>query len=205
MIEGIDGSGKSTIASFLVKKLSENCYDVVKFEEPSDSKYGKKLKQISQKKTTVEREFHLFMKDRKVDVNENILPALSKGKIVIMDRYYYSHVYQAVKGLDLEKMISKNRSIAPKPNLTVILDVPVKIAFQRIKKSREKRSRFEFSEKYLKKVRRLYLHLAEKEKFEVINAQEDLHDVKSDVLSLVQSFIQKNKEKKVNDDNYEFK
>lgn len=193
VIEGIDGAGKTTIANFLVEKLSKKSHNVVKLEEPSNSKYGKALKESSQTEVTPKREFRLFMKDRKVDVEENIVPALNEGKIVIMDRYYYSHVYQAAKGLDLEKMMAKNRAIAPKPDLTILLDVPVKTALQRIGRSRKKRSRFEFSETYLKNVRKLYLNLAEKENFEIIDGQKTLQKVKHDVLSLVQTFI-KNRE-----------
>ena len=69
---------------------------------------------------------------------------------IILDRYYYSSIaYQGALGLD-EEWIEKINSYFPKPDLTILLDLPVEIALYRLKNDK-----FNFKEKIesLKKLR----------------------------------------------------
>ncbi len=185
-IEGIDGSGKTTIASYISKILKERGYDVIVLKEPSDSEYGRKLKELN-KRLPPEEECKLFLLDRIEDVKKNILPALKSGKIVIMDRYYLSNVaYQSARGLDPEKIRRDNEKIAPKPDLTIILDLDPEIALERIK-NRGKPSPFEGLE-YLRKVRENFLKFADNNSV-IIDASRDLDEVKKDVEKILQRFL----------------
>lgn len=185
-IEGIDGSGKSTIAKELVKFLSSLGYDAVLLKEPSDSIYGQKIKE-AEERLSPEEELRLFLLDREVDVKERILPALEKGKIVVMDRYYYSNVaYQSARGIDAKKILELNERIAPKPNLVIILDVSPETALKRIS-HRSKLTVFENRE-YLEKVRENFLKIVDK-KIIIINAERPIEEVKKEVFKIVRNSL----------------
>jgi dTMP kinase len=187
-IEGIDGSGKTTIARFLEEELKKRGYNVVRFKEPTDSEYGRKIKQILKERiVSPKEELELFLKDREVDVRDNILPALKEGKIVIMDRYYYSTIaYQGALGLDVEEIKKLNEKF-PKPDLVIILDVSPETALKRIKAKR-KPDRFE-DLNYLRRVRDIFLSL--RDNVVVINAERELEDVKREVLKIVLKHLER--------------
>ncbi|MCS7144304.1 MAG: dTMP kinase [Archaeoglobaceae archaeon] len=185
-IEGIDGSGKSVIANELVKFLSSLGHDAILLKEPSDSIYGQKIKK-AEERLPPEEELRLFLLDRELDVKERILPALEKGKIVVMDRYYYSNVaYQSVRGIEAKKILELNEKIAPKPDLVIILDLSAESAIKRIL-LRGKLTVFE-SKEDLEKVRENFLKMAD-EKSIVINAEKPLEDVKKEVFEIVKKSL----------------
>lgn len=191
-VEGIDGSGKTTIAKHLVTFLRRNGYDAVLFHEPSDSKYGRILRK-SGKRLSPEEELELFLLDRKEDVRQNIIPALKAGKIVIMDRYYLSNVaYQSARGIETKRIKELNEKIAPKPDLVILLDVDPEIGIKRIKK-RGELSPFEDIE-YLKKVREKYLELAD-ERTMIVDAERPVEKVLEEAENLVFSFLKKKNKK----------
>jgi dTMP kinase len=183
-VEGIDGSGKTTIVKFLEEELKRRGYDVVSLKEPTDSEWGKKIREsFKDRSLKPEEELELFLRDREFDVQNNILPALEAGKIVIMDRYYYSTIaYQGALGLDVDEIRRLNEKIAPKPDLVIILDVHPETALERIRKRGDKPNRFEDLE-YLKKVRGIFLSL--RNNVVVIDAERDIDSVKSEVLEIV--------------------
>ena len=188
-IEGIDGAGKTTIVKFLKDKLKERGYDVVTFKEPTDSEWGSKIRQAFRDHSPKpEDELELFLRDREWDVKHNILPALKAGKIVIMDRYYYSTIaYQGARGIDPE-FIRKLNEKFPKPDLVIILDVKPETALERIKKRGDRPNRFEDLE-YLKRVRKIFLSL--KNNIVIIDAERPLKDVLKDVLNVVLEHLSK--------------
>lgn len=129
------------------------------FREPGDSQYGDTLREQFCGGRTVppEEEARLFIEDRRIDVRDNILPSLAAGKVVIMDRYYFSTMaYQGALGLDVEELRQTNESFAPRPHLTLILDVPPDTSAQRIRSSRDAPDSYEGVE-YLGQVRELFL------------------------------------------------
>lgn len=191
-IEGIDGSGKTTVTNYIADELRKRGYDVVVLKEPTNSEYGKKIRQILRsRKTNPFEELELFVKDREWNVQNNVLPALKEGKIVIMDRYYYSTIaYQGALGIDVE-YIRKMNEIFPKPDLIIILDVSPETALRRIKTKRMP-DRFEDLE-YLKKVREIFLNL--KNNIVIIDAERKLNEVKRDVLKVVLNTLKNFKER----------
>jgi len=183
-IEGIDGSGKTTIVKFLADELKRRGYNVVTFKEPTDSEWGKRVKEA---KLKPEEELELFLKDREWNVKYNIIPALKSGKIVILDRYYYSTIaYQSARGIDL-KLIKKLNERFPKPDLVIILDISPETALKRIK-VRGEPDKFEKIE-FLKKVRENFLNLKDENVF-IINAELDLNTVKEKVLEVILKYLQ---------------
>lgn len=161
VIEGIDGAGKTTQTKILCKMLQKNGYPTVCFHEPTDGKWGLKIRDLAingRHKTSPEEEMNFFIQDRVEDVEENIRPALKDKKVVIMDRYYFSNIaYQSARGLDPKIIEEKNVKIAPKPNLLIILDLTPQASLKRIKEKRNgKPNHFERT-KHLKKVRETFL------------------------------------------------
>ncbi|HIP25637.1 MAG TPA: dTMP kinase, partial [Archaeoglobus profundus] len=128
-----------------------------------------------------------FLKDREWNVKYNIIPALKSGKIVILDRYYYSTIaYQSARGIDL-KLIKKLNERFPKPDLVIILDISPETALKRIK-VRGEPDKFEKIE-FLKKVRENFLNLKDENIF-IINAELDLNTVKEKVLEVILKYLQ---------------
>ncbi|RLI73911.1 dTMP kinase [Archaeoglobales archaeon] len=187
-IEGIDGSGKTTIANYLKDELEKEGFKVVVLKEPTNSVYGQRIKQSLNNRLDVNEELELFWLDRKHDVENNILPALENNYIVIMDRYYFSTIaYQGARGVDVDKIKEMNEEIAPKPNLVLILDVDPKVGVERIVKRGDEPNKFEDLE-YLKRVRSIFLKLRD-ENVVVIDANRDINTVKKEVLNVVRNLI----------------
>jgi dTMP kinase len=171
-LEGIDGCGKSTQAHRLVGALGDRGVAAVTFREPGDTKYGRELRRVfvEGRDITPREEMQLFLEDRKIDVRDNIEPALARGVHVVMDRYYLSSVvYQGTLGLDPEFIRAANEEFAPRPDLTLILDLPVETAVARIEAARGGTNSFEGVD-YLRQVRSLYLRFAEEDAIETIDA-----------------------------------
>jgi len=158
VIEGIDGAGKSTQARSLVRKLRTLGMDAAYFREPSRGQWGRELKRRAKTagSLTPEEELELFQKDRRENVERNLKPALSRGKVVVLDRYYFSTIaYQGAKGLNREKIRRMNRRFAPEPDLVFILDIGAGEGLSRIAGRKRKDALFE-KRAYLGKVGRIF-------------------------------------------------
>lgn len=191
-LEGIDGCGKSTVQKYLAAQLSAMGYDTVMLVEPTDGKYGRELRERARRheRPDPQRETELFILDRKEDVRKNILPALERGAVVILDRYYISTAaYQGSRGLSVSDIIRRNEEFAPVPDLVIILDIQPDEGLKRVGK-RGELDGFEVKE-YLEKVRAIYLDLAKKRGFRVIDAARPLQKVQQDVLTAVLDVVQR--------------
>jgi dTMP kinase len=149
-IEGIDGSGKTSLANSIRKALEDKKIDVVLTKEPGGSIFGKELRETLQtKKTPIipKAEFLLFAADRAQHFSQVIIPALKKGDIVISDRCADSSVaYQGYgRNVDVEKIASVNKWVMQgiQPNITFYLKIDLKTALERIKESRSNLTSFE--------------------------------------------------------------
>lgn len=135
VLEGIDGSGKTTQARWLAEALRQKGYEVVLTREPSDGPLGRRLRRYlaaSPRRLSSELELAWFLADRRDHVETIIRPALEQGKVVISDRYYYSSAaYQGARGLDPEAILRLNEAFAPRPDLVLLLEVPVAEALRR--------------------------------------------------------------------------
>jgi dTMP kinase len=132
VFEGIDGSGKSTQAQLLAKRLTDLGIPVLLTAEPSDGSVGQVIKSLTTRLEPKE-EARLFTEDRRDHVERVILPALADGRTVICDRYVYSSVaYQGARGLDQEAILAAQRHFAPQPDIIFLLEIPPDIALERI-------------------------------------------------------------------------
>ena len=184
-LEGIDGCGKSTQSQFLMEKFESDNKKTILLKEPTNGKYGQMLWNMLSGKieATTEEILELFVLDRKEHVNEKIKPALDEGKIVLMDRYYYSTMaYQAAAGIDVNR-IRKDNEFAPKPDIVLIFDLPADLAMKRVR-SHSVADVFE-KEEHLEKVRKAYLNLEDDSLVRIIDATRTPEEIFDEVSKLV--------------------
>jgi dTMP kinase len=161
VFEGIDGSGKTTQLKRAAHWLTTTGHRVEALLEPTYGPHGRILRESARTgRLSPEAERDLFVRDRRWDVETNIRPALDAGKIVLLDRYYFSSIaYQGARGLDPADIRARSEAIAPPPNLVLLFDLDPEIALQRIEKSRgETPNLFEGLE-YQRQVREIFLSL----------------------------------------------
>ena len=102
-----------------------------------------------------------------------------------MDRYYLSSVvYQGTLGVDPGEILAANEEIAPRPELTVLLDIPVTVARQRIRAARGTTNTFEEHD-YLERVRARYLSYCDGEDVVRVDATALPDAVHTELLRLV--------------------
>ena len=186
VLEGIDGAGKSTQARRLLKRFRGLGYDAVSFREPSKGKWGRQIKRLAKVPGSLspEEELALFVKDREENVARNLKPALAAGKIVVLDRYYFSTIaYQGAKGIDPVRIRRMNERIAVKPDLVFILDIGARPGLARIHSRKRKDLLFE-RERYLRKVRAIFRSL-EGRRFIHLDASRSRDDTARDIWSRV--------------------
>ena len=158
-LEGVDGTGKTTQCGLLADYLESSGFDVVRLREPTNGEWGQKIRKIlteGRGDVTPEEELQYFINDRREDVEQNIAPALEQGKIVVIDRYYYSTAaYQGALGFDPVKIIHDNEAFAPRPDLLFMIQGSLDESFRRIEQGRDGFSSFEKRD-YLEKVRGVF-------------------------------------------------
>ena len=177
--EGGEGCGKTTQAKALYRRLSRLAIPAELTHEPGGTALGSQLRRLlktrRQDEISPEAELFLFAACRVQLVSGVIRPSLQKGKVVICDRFADSTtVYQGYgRGIDLTtiKAVNEFATQDTKPDLTVLLDIPVAKGLGR--KQAKMKDRFEAEETaFHDRVRDGYLKLAaeEPERWLVIDA-----------------------------------
>ena len=186
--EGIDFCGKSTQAELLKSYLVKNKKIVEIIREPGGTEISEKIREMLLDKKHyhmfMETEIFLFSASRAQLVREKIRPYLEKGVYVISDRFHDSTTaYQGFgRGIDINTVVHINNLAIGKtvPDITFIIDIPVKVAEERKKiKTKIDLDRIEISDSvFYEKVRKGYLKLAENEKrFRVIDGTANIEDI----------------------------
>jgi dTMP kinase len=169
--EGGEGSGKSTQATMLAKRLELLGIAVLLTREPGGSPGAEIIRHVllsgAAKPLGPEAEAILFAAARDDHVRCTIEPALAAGRWVVCDRFADStRVYQGALGEVDHRLIKalERASIGDlKPDLTFVLDVPVEVGLERaaVRRNGSRADRFEAEEiKAHEKLRDAYLALA---------------------------------------------
>ena len=198
-LEGIEGAGKSTVIDFIENFITSSGYDVVKTREPGGTAIGEQIREIllnkSNDKLTDDTELLLIFAARAQHLSEIILPNLTSNKIVLCDRFIdASYAYQgAGRGIEQSKINLLENWVMPdiKPDLTFLLDLDPKIAFERTNK-RSDADRFESEDiHFFEKIRQYYLERAENEpeRFRVINSELSLEDVQEQIKNILKDMV----------------
>jgi len=183
-LEGIDASGKSTQARWLVRNLRRRGLDAIYTTEPSKGEVGSFIRQyVLQRKRRVPAvvEALLFAVDRVDHVESKIEPALESGKIVVSDRYVYSSLaYQGAAGLNIG-WIKQINSVALPPDLAIYIDAPPEVVLKRM---RRRRSVMETLENQ-RRVREVYMQLVREERLVLVDGNRPASEVAQNILAMV--------------------
>lgn len=181
--EGIDGSGKSSIAKLFSEKLLSSGTQNIVVREPGGTKVGEGVRNLllsHEYNVSPLTEALLFSSQRSQLISEVVKPALDDGVSVITDRCAYSSVaYQGVgRGLGYEKIYQLNDIAINSfwPERVVLLDINPDIALARQEVAdRIGSDKLEF----FTSVREGYLRIAEEfeNKFLIINAEEEVEEI----------------------------
>ena len=197
VLEGIDGSGKTSACNQLETLLVQDGFDVERLREPTHlSKWGLEIRARSPMgELTPEEELELFIRDREWHVQNRIQPALESGKVVLLDRYFFATgAYQStVTPFHWKEILKRNREEihAPDPDLLIILDVPADVGLERAT-GREGKANLQFEKlDRLIKVRQNYLEIAEEDSSfsVVVDATKPLAEVVEEIHRLVLSIL----------------
>jgi len=183
-VEGLDGSGKTTQACLLVEALRKEGFKAYYTCEPTQWRVGDliRLHVAKAKRRAPVYEALLFAADRYEHLAREIRPRLRKGYIVVSDRYVYSSLaYQGASGVSLQWLRNIN-FFAPKPDLTLLLDLPPEEALKR--KKGKLKATFE-SLTFQRKVRKMYLRLAEEEGFLVFDGLKPVETLHREIFKAV--------------------
>jgi dTMP kinase len=166
VLEGIDGSGKTTLVRRLEQKLIQYGSKVITVEEPGGTPVGERIRQILLARALPMEalaELFLFEAARHQLVRTVIRPSLEAGQLVLADRFALSSLaYQSYgRGLDM-KLVRQLNGLATEglePDLTILLDLPAERALER---KGQPRDRLETTGlEFLRRVRQGYLALLE--------------------------------------------
>jgi len=207
--EGIEGSGKTTQIRHAAEFLEKHGFECVATREPGGTKIGEKIRAIlldpENKDMDPAVELLLYTADRTQHVKELVNPLLAAGKTVVCDRYYDATVvYQGVaRGLDIELIHNLHKLLLKdlKPDITILLDLPVELGLSRAWKQLENGTRTGFESRFEEetlafhqKVRTGYLELArlEPERFRIIDASRNEHQVRKKIIEMLRLEISQN-------------
>lgn len=193
VFEGIDGSGKTTIASMVANELKSHGYKIFLTEEPTRTWLGEAVRRgIKEEKDPFTQAF-LFFADRAEHIRE-IKKHMEMGEIVICDRYIYStYAYQGAQlsqYIGLEKALKWLETIYSPirldPDVVILLTTSPIRGIGRIK-NRERRESFESME-FLERVQKIYVSLAEKYGFEIVDSDTSIESVFEKVKEILRKF-----------------
>jgi len=197
--EGIEGSGKSKHIAVLCEELSKAHYPVMVTREPGGTRIGEKIRDLildpefSEMKSSTE--LLLYLASRAQHLHEQIFPALHENKIVLCDRFHDStFAYQGGgRGIELQVIESLIQNLFHniKPHLTILLDLPPRLALDRIK-NRTGFNRIDAENlAFHETVRSNYLTLVQREpnRFRVVNSLLDFAEAHREVLAFVMALL----------------
>ena len=136
-LEGIEGSGKSTLGGLLASRLADQHIDSVSVREPGGTELGEELRRLVLHAGHVApwAEAALFAASRAQLAADVISPALADGRWVISDRSYYSSLaYQGggrELGVEAVRLLNETVLDGVLPDLVVVLDIEPEVGFAR--------------------------------------------------------------------------
>lgn len=187
--EGPEGSGKTTVATEIVRLLISKGYDVLHTREPGGTPIAEEIRGIilDKKNTALDprAEALLYAASRRQHLVEKVWPALKEGRIVVCDRYLDSSLaYQGgARKIGIDNVLNINlfATEGTYPDLTLLFDITPEKGLERIainKKREVNRLDLEALD-FHTRVRETFLKLAKKyhERYVIIDASKPLSEV----------------------------
>jgi dTMP kinase len=138
VLEGLNGSGKSSVMVLLTEMLADKGYAVDAYRDPGSTAIGEELRSMLKRP-----EVHLcpmtqmlmFTAARVQLIHEHLLDSLKAGRIVILDRWWMStYAYQSIEGVPSDLIVTTNARVSDfrtEKELSFLLDVSPKVAMRR--------------------------------------------------------------------------
>lgn len=194
-VEGIDGAGKSSHVEWLAQWLRDQGKTVVVTREPGGTALGERLRELLLNEPMhLETETLLMFAARREHLAQVIEPALARGEWVICDRFSdATYAYQGGgRGLDRAKFATLEHWVHAhlQPDLTLLFDLPLDIARERIVLANRVLDRFEQERvDFHDRVRQAYLDRAlhHGNRMRVIDANQPLEDIRKVLENIVSS------------------
>jgi dTMP kinase len=190
VLEGGEGSGKSTQARLLAERLRANGHEVVETFEPGATARGSALRDALLHDDTpldARAELLLMAADRAQHVSEVVAPALARGAIVVCDRFSPSTLaYQGVGrglGVDVVDAIDVVAAGGARPDVVIVLDVADSVARARRPDARDRLERA--GDEFHSVVRAAYRDLAAPRGWVVVDGSSEESAVADAVWALV--------------------
>ena len=198
-LEGVEGSGKTTVATAIIATLKARGHDVLYTREPGGNKIAEQIREVILDVThtgmDARTEALLYAAARRQHLVDVIEPALQRGQVVLCDRFVDSSIaYQGYgRGLGPEEVAAINRfAIAEmSPDLTVFIDVKPEIGLARINQDRGREvNRLDLEAlAFHQKVYDGYLALAKahSDRFVTVNGEQTASAVVDEVTNLIEA------------------
>lgn len=198
-LDGIDGVGKSYHLDSIKKWTQDKRIDTLFTREPGGTILGEKLRDIILNpdiQISLDTETLLLFAARSEHIQKVIIPALNNNKLVVTDRFTdATYAYQgAGRGYSLEKIAILEKLVQNtlKPDLTIVLDVPIEVSQERIKRNDSFKDRFERqSIDIYNKIRAYYLSLVDKDpdSYVLVRTDKDKSLVYKQIIEILEKHI----------------
>ncbi len=191
-MEGVDGSGKSTVCRRVAETLRSEGRRVETTAEPTSEGIGAFIRSGAAGRISQRAESLLFVADR-YEHTDAIEEKVSEGAVVICDRYYASTIaYQSAKldgdSADIGWLKGLCEPFVQRPDVVILLDVDPEVSMARVESRGEEESKFECI-RFQKQVRERYLDLAGEYGFEVVDASRPEDEVFGDVMRIIREVV----------------
>ena len=146
-LEGVEGSGKTTVAEMLIKMLEKDGHEVLHTREPGGNPIAEAIRNVvlDRKNTDMDArtEALLYAAARRQHLVGVVEPALAAGKIVICDRFIDSSIayqgYARKIGTELVEDINDFAIHGMRPDVTFLIDVRPEVGLARINKDKNRK------------------------------------------------------------------
>jgi len=194
--EGPEASGKSSQILLLEKYLKKNKISFIITREPGGTKIAETLRSLILKVKSdinIQEEILLLMAARSHHINNVIIPALKKGKLVISDRFADStFVYQGYVnkfGIEQTKNLHKKLLNNFLPNKTFLFELSTKLIISRLKNRKLKNKYDKLDKKFHDSVNKGYKLISKNNRFIKIDASKSINQIHYKIINYINSLI----------------
>jgi dTMP kinase len=198
-LEGVEGVGKTTNLTYIQSWLESHDIPLVITREPGGTELGEDIRKLllghAHDGMSGDTELLLMFAARAEHLDKIILPALQRGDWVLCDRFTdATYAYQGGgRGIDRHRIAAMEQWVQRdlRPDLTILLDLPVDIGLQRAGE-RSEPDRFEKEHRqFFEKVRDTYLELVSisPERYRIIDASVPLEQVQQQIATVLEDYL----------------
>ncbi len=199
-IEGTEGVGKTTNIAFIKQWLDDNKISFVSTREPGGTPLAEEIRQLllsnREEQVCSKAELLMMFAGRAQHIDKVIEPELDKGHWVLCDRFTdATYAYQGAGREMGDELIASLETMVQgsmRPDLTLLLDVPVELGLERAGK-RSQPDRFELEKTdFFNRVRQAYLTMAKNnpQRYKIIDASQALEDVQQQISNTLNNFLE---------------